>query len=214
MGVYKKVPIDQCLKRTGRRPIGTRWVDVNKGDLTNAKHRSRLVAQELNVSKMPELFAATPPIECIRYLVSCCASSQWSSKPTRIMIQDVKKAYFFAPARREVYVALPWEDKLEGEENMCALLLKSLYGTRDAATNWADAYTEVLIKLGFTKGESSPCTFYHAEKGIQTVVHGDDFVSEGEKGQLLWLDKQMKLSFELKTEMLGLIKARLEKSGY
>ena len=203
MGVYKKVPIDQCLKRTGRRPIGTRWVDVNKGDSTNPKHRSRLVAQELNVSKMPELFAATPPIEYIRYLVSCCASSQWSSKPTRIMIQDVKKAYFFAPARREVYVALPWEDKLEGEENMCALLLKSLYGTRDAATNWADAYTEVLIKLGFTKGESSPCTFYHAEKGIQTVVHGDDFVSEGEKGQLLWLDKQMKLSFELKTEILG-----------
>ena len=101
-------------------------------------------------------------------------------------------------------MALPWEDKLEGEENMCALLLKSLYGTRDAATNWADAYTEVLIKLGFTKGESSPCTFYHSEKGMQAVVvHGDDFVSGGEKGQLLWLDKQMKLSFELKTEILG-----------
>ena len=61
----------------------------------------------------------------------------------------------------------------------------------------------MLIKLGFTKGESSPCAFYHSERGIQTVVHGDDFVSEGEKGHLLWLDKQMKLSFELKTEILG-----------
>ena len=46
------------------------------------------------------------------------------------MIQDVKKAYFFAPARREVYVALAWEDKLEGEENMCALLLESLRHSR------------------------------------------------------------------------------------
>ena len=70
MGVYRKVPISECLKRTGRRPIGTRWVDVNKGDRDNPKVRSRLVAQELNQGgKLPELFAATPPVEYIRYLV-------------------------------------------------------------------------------------------------------------------------------------------------
>ena len=100
MGVYVKVPISQCIERTGKRPIGTRWVDVNKGDSAKPKVRSRLVAQELNLFKQPELFAATPPIEYIRFLVSCCASSQWTASPTRIMLQDVKKAYFFAPARR------------------------------------------------------------------------------------------------------------------
>ena len=36
-------------------------------------------------------------------------------------------------------MALPWEDRLPGEEDMCALLQKSLYGMRDAATNRADA---------------------------------------------------------------------------
>ena len=30
--VYKKVPISQCIERTGKLPIGTRWVDINKGD--------------------------------------------------------------------------------------------------------------------------------------------------------------------------------------
>ena len=30
--VYVKVPISQCWDRTGKRPIGTRCVDVNKGD--------------------------------------------------------------------------------------------------------------------------------------------------------------------------------------
>ena len=80
MGVYVKVPIAQCLEETARRPVGTRWIDTNKGDLDNPKVRSRLVAQEVAIGKIPELFAATPPIEYLRYLVSCCASSQWGGK--------------------------------------------------------------------------------------------------------------------------------------
>ena len=204
MGVYVKVPISQCIERTGKRPIGTRWVDVNKGDSAKPKVRSRLVAQELNLFKQPELFAATPPIEYIRFLVSCCASSQWTANPTRIMLQDVKKAYFFAPARREVYVQLPWEDRLAGEEEMCALLKKSLYGTRDAAANWTDEYTRVLTDvLGFVKGEASPCSFHHPTKNIKVVVHGDDFVSEACKADLVWFDKALGKHFELKTEVLG-----------
>jgi hypothetical protein len=31
-GVYQKVPITECWNKTGAAPIGTRWVDVNKGD--------------------------------------------------------------------------------------------------------------------------------------------------------------------------------------
>ena len=62
MGVYEKVSIDQCLRESGKRPIGTRWVDVNKGDKQSPKVRSRLVAQEVNTHKQPELFAATPPL--------------------------------------------------------------------------------------------------------------------------------------------------------
>ena len=43
---------------------------------------------------------------------------------------DVRRAYFHASARRDVFVALPPED---GEEGMRGRLLKSMYGTRDAA---------------------------------------------------------------------------------
>ena len=63
--VYRKVPIAMCIAETGRRPIGTRWVDINKGDKLCPKIRSRLVAQALNRSKLPELFAGTPPLEFI-----------------------------------------------------------------------------------------------------------------------------------------------------
>ena len=68
------------------------------------------------------------------------------------MINDVKKAYSYSLATRKVFVALPLEDKLLGEEQMCGMLLKSLYGTRDAAFNWTAAYTTVLCdKLNFSK---------------------------------------------------------------
>lgn len=183
MGVYVKVSLDECLRETGKMPVGTRWVDVNKGDTLNPKVRSRLVAQEIAVSKQPELFAATPPIEYIRYLVSCVASSQWGPRPTRLMVQDVKKAYFYAPATRRIYVKIPDEDRGPGEERMCGLLKKSLYGTRDAAHNWASAYTAVLERVGFEKGITSPCSFWHmtachcgfssetAEVGLARVSH-------------------------------------------
>ena len=46
---------------------------------------------------------------------------------------DIRKAYFQTAAIRDVYVELPEEDM---EEGMCGKLLKSMYGTRDAAHNW------------------------------------------------------------------------------
>ena len=45
---------------------------------------------------------------------------------------DVRRAYFHAKARREVYVSLPPED---WEEGKCGRLQKAMYGTRDAAQN-------------------------------------------------------------------------------
>ena len=63
-------------QRSWEGPVGTRWVDVNKGDAKNPKVRSRLVAQDVAVSKQPDLDAATPAIEYIWYLGSCVASSQ------------------------------------------------------------------------------------------------------------------------------------------
>ena len=68
--VYEEVPLDECWKATGKPPIGTRWVDVNKGDDQNPDYRSRLVAQEINNHKREDLFAATPPLEAKKILMS------------------------------------------------------------------------------------------------------------------------------------------------
>ena len=31
IGLYEKVVIDECLRMTGKPPISTKWVEVNKG---------------------------------------------------------------------------------------------------------------------------------------------------------------------------------------
>ena len=70
MKLYTKVPIGECLARTGKQPIAVRWIDVNKGDDENPLLRSRYVGKEFNDGPMDGLFAATPPAESLRAIVS------------------------------------------------------------------------------------------------------------------------------------------------
>ena len=44
--IYEYRPTSECLAKTGRPPIGTKWVDMNKGDDDEPFVRSRLVAME------------------------------------------------------------------------------------------------------------------------------------------------------------------------
>ena len=135
-GVYEKVPLDECWKNTGQPPIGTRWVDVNKGDDQKPDYRSRLVAQELNTQKREDLFAATPPLEAKMILLSLAVTEGVGYQPGcktrgyKLDFIDVRRAYFHATARRSVYVELPAEDDQPG---MCGTLKKAMYGTLDAA---------------------------------------------------------------------------------
>ena len=73
MGVYSKVPKEEA---GGAKVITTKWIDTNKGSEAEPNYRSRLVGRELNLQDRPDLFAATPPLESLRYMVSKCASSQ------------------------------------------------------------------------------------------------------------------------------------------
>ena len=63
-----------CYKETGKAPIGTRWVDINKGDEENTEYRSRFVAQEIKKDSREDLFAATPPLEANKILCSLFCS--------------------------------------------------------------------------------------------------------------------------------------------
>ena len=161
MRVYEKVKIEECRAVTGAAPIPVRWVDINKGDNIDPNYRSRLVAKEFKTDNRPEWFAATPLGECLKMLMSKMAAD----RNMKMLYADVSRAYFYAPAVRPVYVKLPAEDIEEGDEGMCGRLRVSMYGTRDAALNWAVEHGETLKAAGFKQGVVNPCLFYHQQKG-------------------------------------------------
>ena len=43
-GILELVDYGECERRTGRKPVSVRWVDVNKGDDLKTNYRSRLEA--------------------------------------------------------------------------------------------------------------------------------------------------------------------------
>ena len=93
--------------------IYVRWIDINKDDAAMENYRSRLVVREIKKDTRSDLFAATPPLEALKAIISMCASG---NRGETIMVNDVSRAYFSAPARRQVFVELCDEDALAGEE--------------------------------------------------------------------------------------------------
>ena len=119
------------------------------------------------------------PIEAIKALLSLAASQCGrGGKVKKLGFIDISKAYFHAPAQREMYVEVPDEClRPEQKGKYCGRLNYSLYGTRDAATNWEAHYTRLLLEAGFVQGLASPCIFYNKVRDIRVVVHGDDFTA-------------------------------------
>ena len=160
-GVYVKVPVKECLERTGRKPIGVKWVDINKGDEESPEYRSRLVAKGIKRDKREDLFAATPPLEALKILLSLALTEGTGyvkgreEEGMKIEFIDIKRAYLQAEVRREVYVELPPEDKQEG---MCAKLTKAMYGTRDAAQSWEATYRKAHEDWVFRRGVHHPAS--------------------------------------------------------
>ena len=71
--VYTLVTLEWC-KQQGLTPVSTRWLYTNKGDLDMPEIRARLVAREtrrvseLSPEDAEQTFAATPPVEALRFL--------------------------------------------------------------------------------------------------------------------------------------------------
>ena len=198
LGVWRVVPRKHAR---GQRVVGTRWVNSNKGDREHPEIRCRLVAQEVKTYETDEYYAATPPTEALKLVVSMAADDS----RRQVTLVDISRAYFNAKIGRKVYVELPLEagygKDFVGELNKC------MYGTRDAAQGWEATYSEALKEIGFKRGRAHPCVFRHNGRDVNLTVHGDDFLAEGRPEALDWFEKALLAKFE------GKIKGRLKRDG-
>ena len=69
---------------------------------------AREVGREGKKDTRPELYASTPPLGALKVVLSEIATGERGG--TVVALVDVRRAYFYAPARRRVLVELPHED--------------------------------------------------------------------------------------------------------
>ena len=100
--------------------------------------RSRLVATEVRRRGMESIFAAAPPLDSRQALCMKAASRRGGTGASLGMqLIDVSRAHFYAEAQRDVFIHLPPEDSRAEEPGVVGHLAKTMYGTLDAAEQWA-----------------------------------------------------------------------------
>ena len=84
-GMWRIVPRSRA---EGQRIVGTRWVSCNKGDAAHPEIRCRLVCQEVKTYNSDEFFAATPPSETLRMVLSLAADDS----TRQVTLVDISRA--------------------------------------------------------------------------------------------------------------------------
>ena len=90
------------------------------------------------ISKEKNIFAATPPLEAQKLLLSMAVTEGVGFKRgerenwSQLAFIDAKRAYFYAKAKQDIFAISPEED---AEPGMCGILVKSMHGARDGAIN-------------------------------------------------------------------------------
>ena len=141
-GIWREVEVQECWDRTGKPPIGVRWVDTNKGSEVEPEVRSRLVARDFKTKtgrEQEDLFAATPPLEAGRIVLSKAATWRLGKEGSRglrkLMFIDAKKAHLNPKCHEDVYIELP--EEVGAGTGKCGKLENWLYVCRPAAQAWA-----------------------------------------------------------------------------
>ena len=168
--VWQPISRDEARRR-GWKVVKTRWIDINKGNEDTPNYRTQLVAKEVNDGAGEGLFASTPPLEALRFLIS------------------------------EAAIELPAE---AGElEDMVGHLIMSLYGTHDAAANFQEEVRSFMNKNKADQSKYSPSVYHNKECGLVTLVHGDDFITVGNRKNIRWFKNKFEGRFEIKTKIIG-----------
>ena len=97
---------------------------------------------------------------------------------------------------RQDFVCLPEEEAKPGK---CALLKRTMYGTRDASATWQDDYLEHLEANEYVRGACSPAVFRGtgADEACG-LVHGDDFAVLSDEEGLVRMEAVLGKRYEFK----------------
>lgn len=164
----------------GRKAIGSKWVLVRKpqangATLLKARLTAKGFAQRAGVD-YTETFAPTLKYTTFRFLLIDAAA-----RDRELMQMDVKTAYLNAPMEEEVYMRQPEGFIDATRPHAVCLLIKSLYGTKQAGANWNKEVNSFITReLGYTRSQCDPCLYHRVSRSGGSMLLGlfvDDIIS-------------------------------------
>lgn len=176
----------------GRKVIKCKWVYKVKvnSDGSVERYKARLVAkgfeQKEGVDYL-ETYAPVARMETIRLLLAVAA--RFNLDVTQL---DFKTAFLYGELKNvEIYMRPPRgysinemqtgteaesmqdEDETSDQESgngKCLLLIKGLYGLKQAGREWNTKLNEALISFGFTRSKSDLCLYFYQQDNIVMVL--------------------------------------------
>jgi hypothetical protein len=182
----------------GMVPLPCMWVfAVKHGGLVEEKiFKARLVVcgnNQVQGRDYTETFSAVARMKSVRIIIAIATILGWPLRSS-----DIGNAYLNAHLQETVYMRHP--ALFPGAAGTVLLLLKSLYGLKQAGREWAKLLVSILTKLDFKPLISDSCVFVH--KSVIMGVHVDDFVCTAEDENFI-LDINNRMSKVLKVKYLG-----------
>ncbi|KAE8228404.1 hypothetical protein CF326_g6666 [Tilletia indica] len=173
MGTWKLVKLPE-----GRKTVGCKWVLEVKTDSEGRlqKRKARLVAKgysQLDGIDYEETFAPVARLVSVRLIISFAHKHRWV-----LISLDAKSAYLNGYLDEEIYMDQPpgFED---GTDSVC-LLIRSLYGLKQAGRAWFLVLQAKLLEGGYKELQTEPCIFHLSGANGQVTailtLYVDDFV--------------------------------------
>lgn len=135
----------------GRKTISLKWVYKLKKNTDGeiVKYKTRIIARGFVQKKgidFEEVFAPVLRLETVRLLLGLAAKGRWE-----VHHMDVKSAFLNGELLEEVYVSQPDGFVKENQKHKVYMLLKALYGLRQAPRAWYARLIKCLRSFGFSK---------------------------------------------------------------
>jgi hypothetical protein len=209
LGTWKLVelPID----RRGRAPIGNRWIYKTKRDARGfvVRRKARIVgfgyAQVFGLD-YTDTSSPTLKKESLRLILVLVTVWNYHLKQ-----MDVVTAYLHANMSEEVYMKQPEgyeQPAVPGKAPLVCLLVKALYGTKQAGMEWNREVNSFLLgSMNYSRCVSDPCVYHRVSRSGHVMLLGlfvDDIISAYHpKDELEWMELKSKFTSRYDTKDLG-----------